>query len=134
MMEVDPRELAVGYAYPKGKGVTIVVGVLRDGKREVWRCSQLPGHRAHLIPTLATQCAGAELERRRQGAKEVLWLAHCEPCQAFWDLGLVAGVPVHGHEPGDSAYDLLRGICPVCTVPFDRVRVAILERQEAKVR
>jgi len=118
-VDADPRELLAGYAYPKGKGVTVVAGVLRAGRTEVWRCTSQPGHRPHPAPSLAVRCAEAEAERRRQGAQAVLWLAHCVPCGAYWDLG-PAG------KPG--------GVCPRCAVPYDRVRVAVLERQEASAR
>lgn len=136
-MDPDPRELSAGYAYPKGKGVAAVAGVLRDGERgpEVWRCTSAPGHRLHIIPSLALQCAQAELERRIQGAKAVFWLAHCVPCWAYWDLGLIAGLsPKNREDAGDAISCLRRGRCPVCGVPFERVKTAVLERQEASVR
>jgi hypothetical protein len=124
--DVDPRELTAGYAFAN-RNLSTAWGVLRDGRSVVWTCSKLAGHRAHAVPLLAGQCAEAELERRREGAKAVLWLAHCVPCWAYWDLGLVAGKDPEDQEPGGLVYDLLRGICPQCAVPFTRTRVAVLE-------
>lgn len=135
-MDVDPRELTAGYAYPKGKGVAMVTGVLRDGERglEVWRCSSLPSHRPHIIPTLAVQCAEAELERRLQGAQEVLWALHCRPCDIFWDLAWLSRDRRSEAARDDIGHWLLRGQCPRCEVPAGRVKLIVLERQEASVR
>lgn len=135
MADVDPRELTAGYVYPRGKGVTYVAGVLRDGRREVWRCvTAIPGHRAHLVPGIAQQCAEAELERRLQGAQAVLWLLHCTPCSLFWDLAWLAEYRPGNPPEQDIGHWLARGCCPRCEVPGERVKVAVLERQEASVR
>jgi len=126
---VDPRELTVGYAF-ENRSLGTTWGVLRDGSRTVWTCKERPGHRVHAIPTMAGQCAQAELERRLQGAEQVFWAGHCEPCGVLWDLGTLS----RDGEGSAEVTMLLRGICPRCGVPFARVKVAILEREEAKVR
>jgi hypothetical protein len=125
---VDPRELTAGYSYPQGKGVAKVIGVLRDGDRVAWRCTSRPGHRVHAIPSLATRCAQAELERRLQGARDVLWAGQCEPCGVYWDLSRAAAAKMDGEMGMDDASYLMRGWCPRCQVPFERVRLAVLER------
>jgi hypothetical protein len=126
MTDVDPRELTAGYAFAV-RNLGSAWGVLRDGRTEVWRCQVLPAHRVHPVPGQAQQCAQRELERRRQGASEVLWAGYCEPCGAFWDLGGPAAAITAGP-------DLLRGRCPRCQVPYARAKIAVLERQEAGVR
>jgi hypothetical protein len=130
---VDPRELTAGYAFAN-RSLGTAWGVLRDGRTEVWRCRTLPGHRVHPVPGQAHQCAARELERRVQGAQEVLQALHCRPCGIFWDLGWLSQ-----HRPAeppehDIGHWLLRGACPRCEVPAGRVRIAVLERQEASVR
>lgn len=132
MADVDPRELTTGYMFEQ-RNLGTAWGVLRDGSRVIWKCSVLPGHRVHVFPGQAGLCAEAELERRREGAKAVLWLAHCTPCWAYWDLALTAGREP-AEDDADAATSLLRGACPVCGVPYERVRAAILERQDARVR
>jgi hypothetical protein len=129
-MHVDPRELSTGYVHSQGKGVSAYWGVLRDGSAEVWRCGKISGHRAHILSAMAVHCAEAELERRMQGAKSVLAALHCAPCWAFWDLG---GAVKDG-LPEAEASALMRGLCPRCTGPAVRVKVAVLEREEASVR
>jgi hypothetical protein len=128
---VDPRELTAGYAHAQGKGVSAYWGVLRDGSREVWRCSAKPGHRPHVVARQAGHCAGAELERRLQGAQEVLEALHCAPCGVFTDLGLLTR---QGGAQGDAGSFLMRGQCPACTGPAVRVRLAVLERTESSAR
>jgi len=126
---VDPRELTPGYAFAdRNRGTAWAV--LRDGSKVVWTCKGRPGHRAHPVPLMAGQCAQAELERRLQGAEQVLWTGHCEPCGLFWDLGAIPRIA----EGSDAVTALLRGTCPRCTVPYVRSKIAILEREEAKVR
>jgi hypothetical protein len=127
---VDPRELTPGYSHSQGKGVAAYWGVLRDGSREVWRCARIPRHRPHMAPVIAVHCAEAELERRLQGAKSVLGALHCAPCWAFWDLGATA----QGGLPEAEASALMRGLCPRCAGRTARVRIAVLEREEASVR
>jgi len=127
---VDPRELTPGYAHSQGKGVAAYWGVLRDGTTEVWRCARIAAHRPHMMPSVARHCAEAELERRLQGARAVLDALHCEPCWAFWDLGATAA----GGLPEEDASSLLRGLCPRCAGRAVRVRIAVLEREEASVR
>jgi hypothetical protein len=128
---VDPRDLTAGYAHAKGKGVSAFWGVLRDGSREVWKCSAKPGHRPHIIARQAEHCAGAELERRAQGAQEVLEALHCAPCGVFTDLALLAR---QDDAAGRVAPFLARGRCPACTGPAVRVRLAVLERVEPSAR
>jgi hypothetical protein len=112
-----PQDLTPGYAFAdRNKGTAW--GVLRDGERVVWRCSDLPGHRVHLVPTRARQCAEAEQERRVQGGREVVELFRCEPCGIFWDR-----VPA-----GDALRRLLAGLCPSCSGPVAWVKVVIIER------
>lgn len=130
-MHVDPRELTAGYSHSQGKGVAAYWGVLRDGKAEVWRCAKIPGHRAHIVPIQAVHCAEAELERRLQGAQAVLDALHCAPCWLFWDLGQTAA---DSGADEDVASYALRGLCPRCTGPAVRVRLAVLEREETSVR
>ena len=132
-MDADPRELTAGYAFAN-RNLGTAWGVLRDGRIEVWRCASISGHRPHPIPLQAGQCAQAEQERRVAGAREVLHAAHCEPCGAFWDLGAVAGRELADAAVPDDASYLLRGRCPRCQVPYGRVKIAVLERQEASVR
>lgn len=122
-MDVDPRELTAGFMF-ENRNLGTARGVLRDGSKVIWTCS----HRPHPVPIMAGQCAEAELERRRQGAQEVLWLLHCVPCSVFWDLAPGAA------GQGENFIWLARGRCPQCNVPGQRVRVAILERQESSVR
>jgi hypothetical protein len=130
-MEVDPRELTAGYVHPQGRGVSAYRGVLRDGRAEVWRCDRIPNHRPHMAPVVALRCAQAELTRRLEGAKVVLDALHCEPCWLFWDLGQVAG---GSGADEDAASYALRGLCPRCTGRAVRVRIAVLEREEAGAR
>jgi hypothetical protein len=122
-MVVDPRELTAGYSFAN-RSLGTARGVLRDGDKVVWTCE----HKPHGVPTVARQCAEAELERRLQGAQVVLQAGHCVPCAAFWDLGLAAGETEGAREPSWQASALMRGICPRCSVPFTRVTVAVLER------
>ena len=123
-MDVDPRELTAGYSHARGRGVAAYWGVLHDGKAEVWRCAKVSGHRPHIIAGQAHQCARDELERRRQGAREVLRALHCAPCSVFWDLALLSAPG----ETGDPGSYLLRGQCPRCTGPGQQVKLAVLER------
>jgi hypothetical protein len=130
-MDADPRELSTGYIFPRGKGVAAYAGVLRDGRRVTWQCTGQPGHRLHLIPAQAQQCAEAELERRLQGAQEVLRALYCKPCGVFWDLGWLSRYRPAEPPEHDIGHWLARGACPRCTGPADRVKIAVLERQEA---
>lgn len=131
MSYVDPRELTSGYSHAQSRGVSAYWGVLRDGSREVWRCSAKPAHRPHIIARQALHCAEAELERRLQGAQEVLAALHCPPCGQFWDLGLLTR---QEGAQGQQATFLLRGQCPACTGPAARVKLAVMEREERSVR
>jgi hypothetical protein len=100
-------DLVAGYAHVR-RGASAYAGVLRQGfngpKR--WTCSCRP---VHLTASGAVACATAELERRRQGSREVFALRRCGPCDRWY-------------PDGDGA------ACPACSVPMERVRVAVLER------
>lgn len=101
-------DLIPGYAFAR-RGTYAYLGALRrtPGSVPVWTCSG--SHALHVSTLGALACARAELDRRTQGGREVFWLRRCEPCNRWW---------------GDGASDA----CPVCAVPMERVKVAVLER------
>lgn len=121
MPDVDPRELTAGYAFEQ-RNLGTARGVLRDGSRVIWSCSALPNHRVHAIPTLAGQCAEAELERRKQGAQAVIELYRCSPCGVFYDV-----VP-----SGPALRAVLAGQCPSCGVSVTWYKVAVLETEPSR--
>jgi hypothetical protein len=90
-------------------------GALRPGPRArpVWTCAHV-----HATPATAKPCAERELERRRQGARAVFTLLHCARC----DEG--GGSAWWADAPGALE-------CPRCSVPLERVKLAVLERGPA---
>jgi hypothetical protein len=82
-------------------------GALRVTPKAVpdWTCAH-----DHFSPAVARMCAEAELERREQGGRQVFFLLRCEPCDRWWTNGV---------SPAG---------CPVCSVPLERVKLAVLER------
>jgi hypothetical protein len=106
----DADGLVAGYAY-RGRGTASYVGVLREDprsrKKPAWSCPH-----DHLVATSAVLCADAELDRRVQAGRAVFWLLHCVPCERWWPDG--AGPP-----------------CPLCGVPLERLKLAVLERGPA---
>lgn len=106
-----PEDLLAGYSH-RSKGVASYRGALRVKPKDppVWTC----GH-DHVVAPAAVRCAEAEKDRRVQGAKAVMLLLYCEPCDIY--LG----------EKGWHASDLA-GDCPYCEVPLGCVKVMVLER------
>lgn len=102
-------KLIAGFTRRPG-GIASYAGALRATPQGVpaWVCSG-PEH-DHLTPPVARRCAEAELERRKQGIREVFDLLNCEP-EGLW-------------------FADARGVtaCPRCSVPLRRVKVAVLER------
>ena len=102
-------KLIAGFTRRSG-GRASYAGALRATPKGVpaWLCKG-PGH-DHLTPGIARKCAEQELERRKQGIREVFELLHC--------------------EPEDRWFADARGVtaCPSCSVPLERVKVAVLER------
>lgn len=98
-------DLMASYAH-RQRGKASYAGVLRETpkSRPAWTCVH-----DHLTATGAAACANAELDRRTQGENEVFWLRRCEPCDRWWGDGVSAA-------------------CPVCAVPMERMKVAVLER------
>jgi hypothetical protein len=119
----SPQDLTPGFAF-KSKSLGTAWGVLRDGDREVWRCSSLPAHKPHGVVTLARQCAERERERRVQGGREVIELFRCRACFVFWDSA----------PPGDALRALLAGNCPACGGPVSWVKVVVIELGKPGVR
>jgi hypothetical protein len=114
-------DLRAGYRYLR-RGSARYGGVLRKGEDGGlrWQCPH-----DHISATQAAQCAETELERRRQGAREVAYLLHCAPCGIWQDPAAAAG---------DDLTALARGRCPRCGVPVTRERVIILDRENVKAR
>lgn len=106
-----PGDLIPGYAHRR-MGVASYRGALRETRKgePVWTC----GH-DHLVAPSAVRCAEGEKDRRVQGAKEVLLLLHCGPCDLYFG------------ERGWHASDLA-GDCPYCEVPLGCVKMMVLER------
>jgi hypothetical protein len=107
-----PEDLIPGYSYRRQRGVASYSGALRTGPKDppVWTCPD-----DHLVSSSAVRCAELEKDRRVQGAKQVMLLLHCEPCNLYFG------------EEGWHASDLY-GECPYCEVPLSCVKVLVLER------
>lgn len=105
------EDLIPGYVHRR-RGTASYRGALREKPKgePVWTCSD-----DHLVSSSAVRCAEAEKDRRVEGAKEVMLLLHCEPCNLYFG------------EEGWEASDL-HGECPYCSVPLSCVKVAVLER------
>jgi hypothetical protein len=115
----DPRDLRAGYATIKARGAGHFAGALRLGEKIVWRCDETQRH-DHIGTALAIRCAEAELDRRRQGAREVLTLLHCPAENIWWDPAL-----------GAMEQALDDGRCPRCFTECVREKVFVLEREPA---
>jgi hypothetical protein len=103
--------LIAGFTHVQ-RGRSAYRGALRVTPKSVprWTCACAPDH---LTAAGAVKCAEAELERRGQGGREVFTLLRCKPC----DRWLADG-------PGPVA-------CPWCSVPLERVKLAVLGRGAA---
>jgi hypothetical protein len=98
-------KLVAGFAYIR-RGSARYKGALRVSAKAVpaWTCEH-----DHITPESARLCADTELEKRTQGGREVITLRRCGPCDRWWPDG-----------PGQ--------VCPACSVPLERVKLAVLER------
>lgn len=87
----------------------------QDTRTQVWECKH-----AHFTAMSARRCAESELNRRLEGAKQVLTLMHCQD-EGMW------------YDPArDRAnVDWRAGMCPRCGVPMLRERVMILDAEDA---
>jgi hypothetical protein len=112
----DPAELRAGYTH-NHLGKLSYAGALRtaDSRPPVWSCPH-----DHLVPVAAKRCAEAELDRRREGAKQVLTLLHCEEDGLWYDPRV--GPDVNWRP----------GMCPRCGVPMLREKVLIIEAVDAR--
>ncbi len=127
---VDPRELTAGYSHSQGKGVAAYWGVLRDGSAEVWRCAGTASHRPHMAPIMARH------------SRRPSWSGGCRALVCAGRAALRAVLAVLGSRAGvrrigrgrDCGRLRLRGLCPRCTGPAARVRMAVLEREGRRVR
>jgi len=106
-------ELIPGYEHVR-RGTAAYRGTLRQTPRgaPVWRCG-CPA--PHLNTITARRCAEQEMERRRQGGRQVLALLRCDPCERWYPDDPVPGVT----------------LCPRCGVRLERLKVAVLERGPA---
>jgi hypothetical protein len=110
--------LYVGYRRLR-PGKASYTGVIRDARRlVVWHCAH-----DHATPDIGRRCAEAELERRRQGGREVFDLFHCDPCETWWTRAQAEART--GRRLGPH---FVKG-CPRCDVPLEAVRVQVLERR-----
>lgn len=100
-------KLIAGFTHVQ-RGTAAYRGALRVTPSAVpaWTCPCAP---VHLTAEKARMCADAELARREQGGREVFTLLYCRPCDRWWPAGSAEA-------------------CPVCTVPLERVKLAVLER------
>lgn len=98
-------KLLAGFTHVN-RGTADYKGVLRATAKSApaWTCAH-----NHLTAEAARRCADFELESRKQGSREVFTLRRCEPCDRW-----------HPDGPGSA--------CPVCSVPMERVKLAVLER------
>ena len=105
---IDPASLQPGYAHRK-MGVASYAGALRTDPhaKPVWTCDD-----DHKAPYTARLCAEGELERRKQAGRAVLVLLNCKVCETWWSNSAAIA-------------------CPRCSVPLDRVKMAVLERGAA---
>ena len=105
------EDLIPGYMHRR-RGTASYRGALRETAKgePVWSCDH-----DHLVSSSAVRCAEDEKDRRVQGAKEVMLLLRCEPCDLYFG------------EQGWHASDLA-GDCPYCEVPLGCVKVMVLER------
>jgi hypothetical protein len=115
--EPDVTELRAGYVYRK-RGTASYAGALRtaESRPPVWECKH-----DHLAAVSAKRCAEAELDRRRQGARTVLTLLHCEDDGQWFDPAA-----------DRTGFDWRPGLCPLCGVPMTREKVIILESEDAR--
>lgn len=97
--------LVAGYTRDTAAGRLSYHGALRRDRKSapLWACLH-----DHLVVTSAQRCAEAELERREQGQGQVFSLLTCAPCGRWWADARVSA-------------------CPLCSVPLQRVKLAVLE-------
>lgn len=115
--EYNAAGLKPGYLHRK-RGAASYGGVLRteDTRTQVWECKH-----DHFTAMAARRCAEGELDRRREGAKNVLTLLHCQE-EGIWYDPAVDG----------AAVDWRPGLCPRCGVPMLREKVMILQAEDAR--
>jgi rubrerythrin len=106
---VRPEGLIPGYVHAS-RGRASYRGALRASEKgePAWTCKD-----DHLTATSARTCARAEKEQRVQGSKQVFRLLNCKQCERWW-------------EDARGASE-----CPRCSVPLDRVKVVVVERERA---
>jgi hypothetical protein len=115
--EPDAAGLRAGYTYLR-RGTASYAGVLRSTETGalVWKCAH-----DHLVAVSARRCAEAELDRRREGARVVVTVLHCEEDGQWFD-------PAKDR----TDFDWRDGLCPRCGVPMLREKVLVLEAVDAR--
>lgn len=119
MTAVDPADMVAGYSQAQ-RGRASYSGVLRNKSktRVLWTCPD-----DHKRSVSAERCAAGELERRRQGQREVIVLGWCSFCRQWWTPDQAAG-------KRDARQDRVPGTaCPRCDVPLQTVKLLVLERK-----